>query len=270
MFRPRHPSGRLCGRDAPLTLIVVLVVLDRRATVLTGGCASRDVVDFDGVVVLEIVDVVDATAGLFLDGATRLVLLLLPLLAAQATRWRGRTEVCGSIARGARRTPRTRTKRTATTTKAATAETAAEAATGRPRTWRPAWPGSAETGRTARGTGRSIFARARFADREISSLKRLRVEFPDDLFGHGAVGELDEGKPPRSAGLAIDRHHNVRRFGDGREVGPEICFRRAVWQVADEQPDSQGSPERRSDCIPGGRNSCTHRRQDESGTRFVV
>jgi hypothetical protein len=40
-------------------------------------------------------------------------------------------------------------------------------------------------------------------------LKWLRVEFADDFFGDGAVRELDEGKPPRSARLAVDRHYNV-------------------------------------------------------------
>ena len=134
---------------------------------------------------------------------------------------------------------------------AATAEAAAKA-TARARPGRPAWPSDRGSRRGHRRVdGRPILARPRFADRQIASLEWLRVEFPDDLFGDRTVGELDEGKPSRSAGLAIDRHDHVGRFCDRREVSPEIRFRRAVRQVADEEPDSQGFPERPRDCIPG-------------------
>jgi hypothetical protein len=75
----------------------------------------------------------------------------------------------------------------------------------------------------------------------------LRVEFVDDLFREGAVGELDECKSARPAGFAIDRHDNVRGLGDGREMGSEIRFGCAVGKVPYEETDSHcdfGEPDR--------------------------
>ncbi len=236
-------------RIEPLTLIVALVVLGgrrapvvlgggRRAIVLIRGRAGGDVVDLDGVVPLEIVDGVNATAGLFLDGSTRFVFLLLTLLAAEPPRGRRRTEIRGAIPGGAGRTAGPRTK-SATAPKAA-AKATAKAPTRRTRPWRAARPKTTKAGRTRR----PILARARFAHRQVPSLEWLRVELSDDLLGGGALREFGEGEPTRPAGLAIDRHDNVRRLRDRREVRPEIRFRRAVGQVADEEPDSQGSPEK--------------------------
>jgi hypothetical protein len=46
-------------------------------------------------------------------------------------------------------------------------------------------------------------------------LKRLRIEALHRFFRRRAIRELDEREPAWSAGLAIDRHHHLRRFGDG-------------------------------------------------------
>jgi hypothetical protein len=208
---------------------------------LIRGCFGCDVIDFDGLTFLEIVDVVNAAAGLFLDRPTRLVFLLLALFATESPRWSRRTEIRGPIARRTRGAARARTE-SAATAKAATTKAAAKATAGWSRPGRPARSWSAKTSGTTEWSRRPILTRARFADGQIPSLKRLRVEFSNDFFGDCTVRELDEGKPPRPACFAIDRHYDVRRFCDGREVSPEIRFRRTVRQVADEQPDSQGFP----------------------------
>ena len=52
------------------------------------------------------------------------------------------------------------------------------------------------------------------------------------------------------------------RLCDRREVSPEIRFRRAVGQVADEEADSQGFPERPRDCISGVQHTCSYLRRD--------
>jgi hypothetical protein len=69
----------------------------------------------------------------------------------------------------------------------------------------------------------------------------LGVEFADNLFRDRTLHEFDKGEPPRSAGLAIHRHDDVRRFGDGGEVGSKIRFTRSVRKIPDEQTDCQGS-----------------------------
>jgi hypothetical protein len=71
-------------------------------------------------------------------------------------------------------------------------------------------------------------------------LKRLRVETLDDFLGVGAVHELDEREPAGASGFPIDRHDDVGRLSDGREVGAEVRFRSAVREIADEQTDCQG------------------------------
>jgi hypothetical protein len=70
-------------------------------------------------------------------------------------------------------------------------------------------------------------------------LEGLRVELLDHCFGNGAVGELDEREATRTAGLAIDRHGNVGRLGDGRKVSAKVGFTCAVREVPDEQTDCQ-------------------------------
>ena len=52
--------------------------------------------------------------------------------------------------------------------------------------------------------------------------------------------KLDERESARTTGLAIDRHGDVGGLCDGREVGAEIRFARAVREVPDEQTDCQG------------------------------
>ena len=71
-------------------------------------------------------------------------------------------------------------------------------------------------------------------------MKGLRVEALDDFLGVAAVGEFDESEAAGAARFAIDRHDNVGRLSDGREVGAKIRLRGAVRKVPDEQTDCQG------------------------------
>ena len=70
-------------------------------------------------------------------------------------------------------------------------------------------------------------------------MKRLRVEFLDDVFGDGAIGELDEGEAPWSAGLAIDRHSNVGWLSDSRQVSAKVGLTCPVREIPDKQTDCQ-------------------------------
>jgi hypothetical protein len=79
-------NGERFERDPPLILIVArfrLVV----------GLRSRDVIELDFFVVLEVIDGIDAAAGSFFDRSAGLVFLMLTLLAPQAPRRGRRTEV---------------------------------------------------------------------------------------------------------------------------------------------------------------------------------
>jgi hypothetical protein len=163
--------------------------------------SGRNVVDVDGFAFLEIVDVLNAAAGFFLDWTARLVFLLLALLAAEAPWWSRGTEIRRAITRGTGRTAGTRTE-------SAAPEPAAKAAARRTRPGRAARAWASKATRTGR-TRRSVFARARFTYREIPSLEWLRVELPDDLFGDRAVGEFDERESARPSGLTVDGHDNV-------------------------------------------------------------
>jgi hypothetical protein len=62
------------------------------------------------------------------------------------------------------------------------------------------------------------------------------------------IGEFDERKAARPAGLAIDRHHDVGRFRNGREVRSEIRFAGTVWKVPDEQTNCQDSLVKGANC----------------------
>ncbi len=182
-------------------------------------------------------------------------LLAALLRAAQPFGGRGRSEVRGAVA-AAGATARSRpAEATATeaawswpakTTSArsrpaeAAATTAAETAGPRAAEAAASWTRTAEPTRTRRAR-RTILARSRLAHREVAPLERLLIEPLDDFVRHRAVGEFDERKSARTAGLAIDRHHHMGRLCDGREVGSEIRFGSAVRQVADEQTDCQGS-----------------------------
>jgi len=204
-----------------------LVLRGRRDVVDLLLLGRRDVVEFDRRIVLEIVHVVDAAAGAFLDRTARLVILLAPLLAAKALRGGRRAEVGTAIASAGTRRRTARTARTRPeTARARAAETAtrspgarrakATAPTGTRRTAEAARTRAAETARP--GTGWPVFPGPGLADGEAPPLEGLRVEFPDDFFSDGAFGELDERKAARTAGLAIDRHDYVRRLCDCGEV----------------------------------------------------
>jgi hypothetical protein len=219
--------------------------------------ARRDIIDVRSRIILEIIDRIDAAARTFLDRAARLVILLGAFLVPQAPGRRRGTEVRAAIASTGSRRPAwsARCETTAATTRPWAAEAttaawtraaesaatttseataagarAAEAATAR------AWP--AEAG--SWWTWATILAGTRFAHREWAPLEWLRVELTNDFFGLLAVCKLDECKSARTTGLPIDRHGDVGRLCDGREVCPEIGLARAVGEVSDEQTDCQG------------------------------
>jgi len=186
------------------------------------------------------------------------VILLRAFLVPQAPRRRRGTEVRAAIASAGSRRPAwsTRCETTATTTRPWSAEattaawtrsaesaatTTAEAATAT-----GAWAAESATARARAAeagswrTWAAILAGTRFADRERAPLEWLCVELANDFFRLVAVRKLDECKSAWTTGLAIDRHGDVRRLCDGREVCPKIGFARAVWEVPDEQTDCQG------------------------------
>jgi len=67
----------------------------------------------------------------------------------------------------------------------------------------------------------------------------LGVELFDDAFGDFALREFNEREAAGPAGFPIDRHDDVGRLCDGREVGAQIRLRRAVRKVPNEQTDCQ-------------------------------
>ena len=87
-----------------------------------------------------------------------------------------------------------------------------------------------------------------FADREASSLKGLRVEFPDDIFADGAFRDFHEREAAGTAGLAIDRHDDMGRFCDGGEMSAKISLTCTVRKIPDEQTDCQGSLVKSAEC----------------------
>lgn len=186
------------------------------------------------------------------------MILLRAFLVPQAPRRRRGTEVRTAIAPAGSRRParsarcetaasaarpwsaesttasRTRAAESATTT-------AAESATA---AW--AWSAKATTATGAGAEARSrwtrttILACTRLTDRERPALERLGVELANDFFRLLAVRKLDERKSAWASGLSIDRHGDVGRLCDGREVSAKISLTRTVWEVSDEQTDCQG------------------------------
>jgi hypothetical protein len=202
-------------------------------------CARGDVVDINRRIFPEIFHIVDAAAGPLLDRTTRLVILLVPLLAPESLRRSRGAEVGAAIAtaRPGRESAwaagpwaEPTRARTAKPTTAPRRTGPTKAATG---------TGTAEASRS--GPGWAILPGAGFADRQVAPLEGLRVEFLDDVFGDGAICKLDERKAAWTAGLAIDRHDDMGRFCDRGKVGAEIRLTCRVRQVPDEQTDCQGS-----------------------------
>jgi hypothetical protein len=173
------------------------------------------------------------------------VFLLRALLAAQPLWRRGRAEVGGAIPAtrpaAGRAEPAGTWSTKATTAWARTTEAAAPArGTGSPEASASATETAGPGGEAAsRPRGWAIFASPSFAHGQIAALKRLGVELLDDLFGDRALDELDEGEATRAAGFPIDRHDNVGRLCDGREMGPEVSLTCPVREVSDEQTDCQ-------------------------------
>jgi hypothetical protein len=229
-----------------LLLVLVVQPLIRRSLqrLIRRSRTRGDIIDVWSRIVLEIIDGVDATARAFLDWTTRLVILLRALLVAQTTRRCGWTEVRAAIAsasswRSAGTGPRAEPSSAAGPRSAEAATTAEATATGS-RTAEAAATRSRTTEARARRPRRSIFPRTCFADGERPALKRLCVELANDFFRLVTIHEFHERESARTAGLTIDRHGNMRRLCDSREVSAEIRFARAVRKVPDEQTDCQG------------------------------
>jgi len=204
-----------------------------------------------GLIVFKIVDGVNPAARPFLDWPARSVFLLRALLAAKTLGRGRRAEVRAPIpaARSAHRPAATATARARRESASTAARTRAEAsATAAATEAAGAWATEPATARTRaskaaapRARRWSILAGARLAYGERAALEWLCVELTDDLLRHGALDEFDESESARTASLAIDRHDDVRRFGDGGEVGPKIRFAGPVGKISDEQTDCQGS-----------------------------
>jgi hypothetical protein len=184
------------------------------------------------------------------------VILLRAFLVPQAPGRRRGTEVRAAIASAGSRRParsaRCETTATATRPWSAEATTAAwtrsaePTATAESATAAGAWAAEAATARARAAEARSgwtwttILASTRFADRERPPLEWLCVELANDFFRLVAVRKLDERKSAWASGLSIDRHSDVGRLCDGREVSPKISLTRTVGEVPDEQTDCQG------------------------------
>jgi hypothetical protein len=198
-----------------------------------------DIVEIDGLAIVQIINGIDSTVRPLLDRTLGLVFLLRGLLTAAQSLWRrGRSEVGRAIAAAARTAE---AAATAATTKATAAWTRTpEAAATGARSAKATAAGTRASEPSTRWTKarRAIFSRARFAHRQVASLERLRVEFVDDLLGDRALGKFDECESARTSGFAIDRHDDMSGLRNGREVGSKIRFRRAVWEVPYEQTDS--------------------------------
>ena len=188
--------------------------------------ARRDVIDVGEVVVRRtpvFVGVVESPDGTFLDRTSRPAIGVLARRFPFVLRRRVRTEVAAARRpRGAaggvssRRESSTRARSAETTWRARSR--AAEAA--RPRAARPA-----------------LFSRSRLADRERSSFERLLVESADRFFGDGSIRVVDEREAPRPSRFAIDRQYHLRWCADARQVLAQLCLRRRVRQIPNEQTD---------------------------------
>jgi hypothetical protein len=200
-----------------------------------------DVVNIDRGIVLEIIDSIDPAARPLLDGTAWLVVLLIALLTPQPLRRRRRTEIGAAVAsartRGAAGSPEsTRPGGEATRSGAAEPARSARTRSAEPTTW----PGTAEASRPWPAR-RAILTGACLAYGKTPSLKGLRVEFLDDVFGDRTIREFHEREAAGTTGLAIDRHDDMGRFCDGGKVGSKVRFTRSVRQVPDEQTDCQCS-----------------------------
>jgi hypothetical protein len=242
--RGTYARSRESTIDSSVLVVAVLLVRLRGFGSLVGGLGRRgDVIDvsLDREVVFEVVHGVDAAAAALFDRASRLVFTRrAAFLAAQPFGRRWRSEVGAAIApAGSAWGPES----TAATAPEATRARAAEAAASG--TWSAKPAASATEAARSWGiprswwAGRTILAGARFAHGQVAALEWLCVEFLDDRLRDGAFDELDERKPAGPAGLAIDRHDDVRGLGDGGEMSAEISLSRPVGEVPDKQTDCQ-------------------------------
>ena len=94
-------------------------------------------------------------------------------------------------------------------------------------------PAVAARARTRRRA--AILAGACFADGQRPAHEELTVEALDRVLGRGAIGVLDEGEAAGTAGLAIERPHDLGGRADLREMGAQVVFGGLIRQVADEQ-----------------------------------
>jgi hypothetical protein len=157
-------------------------------------------------------------------------------------RLRIRSEVAGAARR--RRPERIKSRWTAEAATAGTRRATAAAETTRTRTAEtaaPAWTRPAESARPRRTARTAIFAGARFAHGERTSIEHLSVEPLNRLFGVGALDEFHERESAWTTSFPIDGQHDLRGLRDRPKVGSQIRFGRAIGQIPDEQADSQST-----------------------------
>src|SRR5258708_36870674 len=193
----------------------------------------RDVVQIERVVVFRapvLVVLVETADGALLDRLRTALVAVLVRLALVL--WRGvGTEGLGAPrARAAGCPPRAaespRTGRSAVTAGAAR----------RPGADVPSGARTAESARTRRA-GWPVFTRPGLADGQAASLEGLLVEPLNRLLGNRAIRVIHEAQAARAAGFAVDGKDDGRGRADARQVLPQVCLRRRIRQIADEQAD---------------------------------
>ena len=194
---------------------------------------GREVIDLERIFVLGapvLVVLVEPADRTLLDGLGSLLATVLMGLALVLGRGVG-TEVFRAAGPDPAAVGRARTEPAGTGWGAIAARPA-----GRPRADVAARARTAEPG-GAWGAGRTILARPRLADRQAAALERLLVEPLDRLLGNRAIRVIHEGEAAGAACLAVHGQDDRRRDADARQMLTQICLRRRVRQITDEQAD---------------------------------
>jgi hypothetical protein len=63
------------------------------------------------------------------------------------------------------------------------------------------------------------------------------VESADGFFGDGSIRVVDEREASWTSSFPIDREHHLRREADARQMLTQLCLRRRVRQIPNEQTD---------------------------------
>jgi hypothetical protein len=68
-------------------------------------------------------------------------------------------------------------------------------------------------------------------------LEGLLVEPANRLLSDRAIGVIHERETPRTSSFPIDGEYDLRWRADARQMLPQICLRRRVRQIPNEQTD---------------------------------